>query len=286
MTPTVYVPLDGSEHAQRALPVATAIAARRGGELVLLATPWPDTAAETVSSYLSAQAAFLDWPARSWLVLDRTPADAIGVAAAEPDSLVVMTTRGRGVASRGLLGSVTEEVVRTCVAPVLFVGPGIRAGWELADEPLVLAGLDGSTPSVAAAHAAGDLAASIGARVRVVEVLRPSDILTVGEFPRGDLELLEVAAAELSRRGVPADHEMVDGYDAADTLANKAAAEHAAVISVASHGRTGLARLVLGSIAMKTIRRAACPVLVTGPAVHRHETNGATVRASGEEQAT
>jgi nucleotide-binding universal stress UspA family protein len=75
---------------------------------------------------------------------------------------------------------------------------------------------------------------------------------------------------------------MVDGYDAADTLAKRAATEHAAVIAVASHGRTGLARVVLGSIAMKTIRRAPCPVLVSGPAVHRHETDGSTVRASGE----
>ncbi len=80
--------------------------------------------------------------------------------------------------------------------------------------------------------------------------------------------------AGLSGRGVAADHELVDGYDAADTLAKQAASEHAAIIAVASHGRTGLARAVLGSIAMRTIRHAACPVLVTGPGVHRHETDG------------
>ena len=276
MTTTLYVPLDGSERAQRALPVAAAIAGRAGAELVLLATPWPDTAVETVNSYLSVQAAFLDPPVRPWLVLDRTPGDAIAMAAAEPDSLVVMTTRGRGFVSGALLGSVAEEVVRTSVAPVLFVGPGMRTEWVLGDEPLVLAGLDGSVPSLAAARAAGDLAVSIGARVRAVEVLRPSDVITVGEFPRGDLELLEKATADLAGRGLSADHEMVDGYDAADTLADKAAAEHAAVIAVASRGRTGLARAVLGSVAMRTIRHAPCPVLVTGPGVHRHETDGAT----------
>jgi nucleotide-binding universal stress UspA family protein len=67
-----------------------------------------------------------------------------------------------------LLGSAAEDVVRTSVAPVLFVGPGMRAEWELGEEPPVIAGLDGSKPALAAAQAAGDLdqgsRASVGGR--------------------------------------------------------------------------------------------------------------------------
>jgi nucleotide-binding universal stress UspA family protein len=186
-----------------------------------------------------------------------------------------MTTRGRGVVRETLLGSVAEDVVRTSVAPVLLVGPNVSAGWRLGDDPLILAGLDGSTPSLAAAHAAGELARGIDARVRVVEVLRPSDVVTVGEFPGGDLAMLEEVAAELGRGGVTADYRMVDGYDAAETLARLATEDRATAISVASHGRSGLARVVLGSVAVRTIRQAPCPVLVTGPAVHRYTTDGA-----------
>jgi nucleotide-binding universal stress UspA family protein len=79
---------------------------------------------------------------------------------------------------------------------------------------------------------------------------------------------------------------MVDGYDAADTLAELAGAAPAAVIAVASHGRTGVARAVLGSIAMRTIRHAPCPVLVTGPGVHRHATDGAGVSSSEHRPST
>ncbi len=43
MSMTVYVPLDGSERAERALAPASAVAARAGAELVLFAAPWPDT---------------------------------------------------------------------------------------------------------------------------------------------------------------------------------------------------------------------------------------------------
>ena len=273
MTATVYVPLDGSTRAEGALPAAIALAAHAGADLVLLAAPWPNSSAETVSRYLSVRAGFLDYPAETRLMLDREPADAIRMVAAEPDALVCMTTHGRGALRKVLLGSVAEEIVRTSIAPVLFVGPGMLVGWELAADPLVIAGLDGSTPSLAAARAAAELAAAIRGRVRAVQVLRPSDVITVGDFPGGDVAQLQAAVAEIAGRGVAADYEMVDGYDAADTLAKKAADADAAVIAVASHGRTGLARAVLGSIAMRTIRHAPCPVLVSGPAVVTEETS-------------
>ena len=274
MTTTVYVPLDGSERAEAALLPASAIAGRAGAELVLLSTRWPDCSAETVNRYLDARAAFLDVPARTVLALDRGPVDAITMAATEPGALVCMTARGKGAVRKALLGSVAEEVVRTSISPLLLVGPGVSASWALGEDPLVIAGLDGSTTSLAAASAAGELAVAIDARVRALEVLRPSDVIAVGDFPGGDVAMLEAAVADLSGRGVTADYELVDGYDAADTLAKQATSEHAAIIAVASHGRTGLARAVLGSIAMRTIRHAACPVLVTGPGVHRHETDG------------
>jgi nucleotide-binding universal stress UspA family protein len=276
MTTTVYVPLDGSERAEAALVPARAIATRAGAEVVLLSTLWPLRFPETVERYLSARAAFLDVPARTMLMLDRGPVDAITMVAAEAGALVCMTARGRGALRKALLGSVAEEVVRTSVSPLLLVGPGVSADWALGEDPLVIAGLDGSTASLAAACAAGELAATIGARVRALEVLRPSDVVAVGDFPGGDVALLQAAVADLSVQGVVADYEVVDGYDAADTLAKQASSERAAIIAVASHGRTGLARAVLGSIAMRTIRHAACPVLVTGPGVHRHETDGPT----------
>jgi nucleotide-binding universal stress UspA family protein len=275
VTATVYVPLDGSERAESALAPAVSLASRAGAELVLFSALWPDASVGTVRNYLSARVAFLEHPARPWLILDREPADAILTVSAEPHALVCMSTRGRGAIREALLGSIGEEVVRASVAPVLLVGPEMRADWELGEAPLVLAGLDGSRPSLAAAQAAGDLATSVKARVRAIEVLRPSDVVTVGEFPGGDIEMLKQVVADLAQRGLEADYKLVDGFDAADTLTKLAAAEHAAVIAVASHGRTGFARVALGSIAMRTIRQAPCPVLVSGPAVHHHGGNEA-----------
>jgi nucleotide-binding universal stress UspA family protein len=165
-----------------------------------------------------------------------------------------------------VLGSVAEAVMRKSAAPVVLVGGQLSPEWELGDSPIVLAALDGSKPSLAAAQAAGDLAAAIAARVRVVEVVRPSDVITVGELRDAEVDMLEGAVDRLLALGVPAEYEVLDGFDAADMLVQDARDHRAAFLALASHGRTGLGRVVLGSVAVKTVRHAQCPVLVVGPA--------------------
>ena len=262
---TVYVPLDGSERAEAALGAAAPFAARIGAELVLLSAHWPNADIETARNYLDVRAAFLEQPARTWLVLDRDPVDAIVLAACERDAVVCMATRGRGALRTAVLGSVAEEVVRTSPTPLVLVGPRFESTWELGASPLVLAGLDGSRLSRAAALAAGDLALEMGASVRVVEVLRPSDVITVGSFPTADADVLKEVEAKLLSRGVSAEHAFIDGFDAADALVQDAGERHASFISLASHGRSGLSRTALGSVSTSTVRKAPCPVLVAGP---------------------
>ena len=262
---TVFVPLDGSERAEAALGAAVPLATRLGAELVLLSARWPNVAIETTRDYLDVQAASLDRPARTLLVLDRDPADAIALAANEHDAIVCMATRGRGAMRQAVLGSVAEEVVRRSATPLMMVGPRFESTWKLGDTPMVLAGLHGSDRSPAAALAAGCLAREIRARVRVVEVLRPSDIVALGEVPTSPVELLEEVVGQLEAGGVAAEYAVIDGFDPADALVRDAGERHAAFIALASHGRSGLARTALGSVSMRTVRQASCPVLVAGP---------------------
>jgi nucleotide-binding universal stress UspA family protein len=267
---TVYVPLDGSERAEGALRPAAAIAERCGANVAVLATSWPDASDETVERYLDASAAFLDLAAQPVFMRDRGPNEAICTAAAEPGALICMTTRGRGAVEGALLGSIGEAVVRTACKPVLLVGPAMDPKWKLRSQPLVIAGLDGSDYALAAAWDAGALAAALHGRVRAVEVVRPSDVATIGEYPGGDVARLEDVVTELRQQGVRADSDLVDAFDPASALAREAKRRVAAFISVATHGRTGMSRAVLGSVAVAIVRKAPCPVLVSGPGVHRH----------------
>jgi nucleotide-binding universal stress UspA family protein len=242
-----------------------ALASRAGAALVLLSARWPNAGSATAQNYLDARAAFLDPSPETSLVLDHEPAAAILLAAQAPDALVCMATHGRGALRKAVLGSVAEEVVRMSPRPVVLVGPSLGPEWELGDAPVVIAGLDGSTTSRAAARAAGDLAASIGARVRAVEVLQPRDVVAVGQFTGGAVDLLEDVVRELCTGGIPAEYEVIDGFDPADALVRGASDRHAAFVAVASHGRSGLARTALGSVSVRVVRHAGCPVLVAGP---------------------
>jgi nucleotide-binding universal stress UspA family protein len=247
------------------------VAERCGADVVFFATPWPGEHIDTVPQYLDLQVAFAEHPkVRPLLVQDRTAAEAICTVAGEPGALVCMSTRGRGAARGALLGSVGEAVLRTTSRPILFVGPSFDPRWTLPPTPLVLAGTDGSQRSFAALRAAGDLAAALEARVRGVEVLRPADVPLPGSPDWETTEALDRILASLRERGIRVDTAVVDGFDPADALTAEVRQRHAAFVAIASHGRTGLGRVVLGSVAVNTVRKAPCPVLVSGPAVHWH----------------
>jgi nucleotide-binding universal stress UspA family protein len=55
---------------------------------------------------------------------------------------------------------------------------------------------------------------------------------------------------------------LMRGTNPAEVIASQAKKLHASMIIMGSHGRTGLQRLLLGSVAERTLRLAGCPVLI------------------------
>jgi nucleotide-binding universal stress UspA family protein len=284
---TVLVPLDGSWRSEAALVPAVPLALRTGARLVLLSAQWSASDLGTTRTYLEGRRAALfdlgfDGQCGIEAVLERDAAAAIGVAASEPGTLVCMATHGHGGVIRGVLGSVAEAVVRAGNSPVLFVGPSLDPQWRLPEPPttpeIVLA-LDGSPTSREAIPAAISLARAIAATVRVVHVPHP------GDAPGADLpQVVTTFAGE----GVDATFDLIDGFDPAAAIAAVAAEHRAAFVVAATHGRTGLARVTLGSVVQRMVRRASCPVFVVRPVVLTaarpdHEVGGAG--ATGEETA-
>jgi len=121
--------------------------------------------------------------------------------------------------------------------------------------------------AVAEAHA---LAEKFGAELHVLHVVDNVDDLAEQNGATGTLEPDDVAEgprawlAELL--GEPGTVRRVDavlyGKNVAKTIARYASAKNIDLIVVASHGRTGLAELWMGSVAQKVVRTAPCPVLV------------------------
>ena len=131
----------------------------------------------------------------------------------------------------------------------------------------ILFATDFSTASDAALHHAEALARQAGARLLIVHVEEPPLAYGGGELyygiPEPDsariqamLEAVKPAATE-----IPFAHRMGIGDPAAE-IVRIAGDEGVELIVIGTHGRTGMLRLLMGSVAEAVVRRAPCPVMV------------------------
>ena len=254
---TLVVPLDGSEWAERALPIADALADRIGGRLVLVSSQYYGPIDPT--EYLEEMAArHKRNPVDIVTTKDTYAAEVIVEAVqASDDRVVCMTTHGRGSVRWAALGSVAEEVIRRAERPTILVGRHCRPDF-LAGAPNLLAAADGSDNSAELATAARDWAGALGLDLRATVVVHPLDV----ESAEHSFDLMTPIAADFGladRTKVT----MVRSNYPAGAIADLAAELPAALIGLNCHGRTGLARFALGSVTMGVVHLASCPVLVT-----------------------
>ena len=237
----ILVPLDGTAFGEYALSYAVPLA-RRAHAAIALVHVRPDFAPEPDPHWLERRAHSLRLTGRV-AVLARTIQGSIAEALCEEvaglkTDLVVMATHARTGLSRARLGSVGDVLVRQAAAPVLLVQPPD----ETATPPY-----DPAFKRILIALDGSAFARQILPHAR--------------EFAR-------VSGAALAFvRAV-----------ATDAIIEAAGAHGADVIAVATHGRGGVSRLLVGSTADALVRSTNIPVLLfrPGPSAQRR------VRASGD----
>jgi nucleotide-binding universal stress UspA family protein len=172
-------------------------------------------------------------------------------------SCIVTGTHGREGLARTFLGSRTEMLLRHGGIPVLTVRASAPSATNGGPRRIVCA-VDGSAP----AHAAFDAALAI-ARVRAAELVILS-VVPAGQNAAAVQARLDafVAAAE----GVTARSELVRAPSAGTAIPAHASELGADLIVLGTHGRDGLARAMLGSVAETVLRRSAVPVLAINAA--------------------
>lgn len=138
----------------------------------------------------------------------------------------------------------------------------------------ILLATDGSAASEHAASLAVDLARVHGARLTAAYVVDPYPYLGVGEAnPMGFQAYMSAAqehaatahakvAALCEKASVPFEARLVEDAGAAPGIVQSAREVAADLVVVGSHGRTGVARLMLGSVAGKVVAESPVPVLV------------------------
>jgi nucleotide-binding universal stress UspA family protein len=261
---TVIVPLDGSDIARRALPVADALAAAFGIGIVLVTTPATlDEDRLAPPSWLASAAASLRTAdVRTEMVDTKWAVEGIGaVVDRVPDPIVCMATHGRGRLGAAVLGSVAQAVVHDVHAPVVLVGPHADVESALGDGPLLLCH-DGAPASDAVVPVAIEWMRAHGRGVLLLQVSHPLDRESA-EHP--DRHLDDVAA-RLRDAGTVETDRVRDAYPVGVIL-DLARSRRVPLVAMSSLGRSGLARMTLGSVAASVVHAAPCPVLVVRPPV-------------------
>ena len=263
---TILFPTDDSPRAEAARPLAERLAHRTGATLHVLRVdvvppvadlrfdPAPRPPGKAEAGVLQVHRLF------------PTAGDAIALYAEEAAvDLIVMGTHGRTGVDRLTLGSTAERVLRQAPCPVLTVGPNATPH---AEGP-VLAPLAFDSASDLVLETAAALAEDEGVPLVAVHVIEPSTsplpyAMTLPPFDPA--ELIGRVEATLGRwtaavaERVPVTIEARVGAPALG-VAEAARESGAGLVVQASHGRRGLSRWLLGSVAEGVVRHAPCPVL-------------------------
>jgi nucleotide-binding universal stress UspA family protein len=186
----------------------------------------------------------------------------VDLAEAENCGVIVMGRRGTSPLGQALIGSVTARVIGHSQRDVLVVPEGTAIGWKK-----ILIATDGSRYSDLATDKAIDFAASYGGSVSAVSVVDvPAEFYAeapnVVEKLIGNAKVFVASVKEKAeKRVVPASTFVGEG-DAYAVIARISHEENVDMIVMGSHGKTGLKRLLMGSVTEKVIGHSPCPVLV------------------------
>lgn len=293
MIRTVLVPLDGSELAESVLPYVERIAKATGAEVTLLtsivqSTPWGEYPVRIDLSAATVQVQIYLESKRDELgdkglkvdteVAHGPEADAILNWAADEDiDLIAMSTHGRSGITRWIFGSVADKVLHATHRPLLLVRatePDYRQG-ALAIQKILMP-LDGSPLAGSILPFVVGLAKALDASLELFHAVPPVELhpgVEVVRLPTPEIlnrleaqanELLARVVKDVQREGVKARGIFTIG-PAVHEIVNAAEREGAGLIAMATHGRSGIGRWMIGSVADAVVRRTDLPCLVVRP---------------------
>ncbi len=274
----ILVPLDGSQLADGILKHVERLLGKEPCEVTLLRVlPPPDQVEEVpgqlelerkaAAAHLAAVKPRLEEVGAKVSAVTREgdPAAEILFAIEEhgPD-LVAMSSHGRSGVMRWIRGSVAERVLRSSTAPLLMItAKGVDAEIEQRFRR-ILVPLDGTERSAAVLPLVGRLARLHGAEVILARIEweglnRP--LLAAALAPEKVVESIRPYRDRLAEQGVGV-RAIASQGDSASQILDLAESEDVDLIAMTSHGRTGLARAIEGSVSEKVLRHCRRPLLV------------------------
>jgi nucleotide-binding universal stress UspA family protein len=320
MARAILVPLDGSAFSEQALPVALKLARRADDTLHLVRIHVPHTQPplslegmpvtdpdqdaqrwEAERAYVMRVAARLGRSGQytRTSVLNGPVSDVLNTCARlNGIDLIVMSTHGRSGLARAWMGSVADTLVRSSRIPVLLVRPTEDGAGAAPPQgpPRILIALDGSRLAEEVVEPAVEMGRPLDAEYTLLRVVNPlgrtgdlSAVFTPAmaktSAARHEAEAsfyLTEIAWWLRDRGLRVETRVLLSARPADAILAEAVQGRADFLAMATHGRSGLPRLLLGSVAGRVLSGTKVPLLLCRPRarVNRHRTQPAPVAAS------
>lgn len=239
-----------------------------------------EQALQHADSYLDAQVASLEHHGLT-VTCEAHAGDAAAAicecAAEQHADLIAMMSHGYSGVRRWALGSVSDKVLHATHTPLFLARSNERIPTPHTPIKRILVPLDGSAFAQAALTSAIALARTADAEITLLHVVPPlvstytPETFTLSPqteenlFSEADLSLHD-CAEQVRRARVPVTTVVVYGYIAEAILA-EAASRKIDLIVMATHGRSGMQRLMLGSVADKLAHASSVPLLLVRPSV-------------------
>ncbi len=296
----ILVPLDGSELAEQVLHYISMLAKPGQVPITLLRVVEPlsyrvvaasrDITVEQVKAEMQAYSQeYLEKVATSFReqgmrVLTKV---LVGAAAScivdegsrEPGALIAMSTHGRSGVARWAFGSVTDKVIHTTINPLLIVRSSDKppSEEEIAIKSIIVP-LDGSEMAEQILPHVADLAKTLDLGVSLLRVTPSAgDYYRFMDYPlpqyddlaeQMDAEAMEYLKSQgqrLRSQGIFQVEERLSHGSPAIAVTDFARETPNSLVAMTTHGRSGVGRWILGSVADRVIRHSGGPVLVIRP---------------------
>lgn len=281
----ILLPLDGSVEAESPLPYIKDFSKKFNAKVHVLGVGIGDKRRKVnrlLTDYIEYTANNLTQEgisARPHIVYGHANEQILLFTEANAIDLLVMATHGRSGVTRWWIGSVAENIVTEASIPVLLIRSKRLRETEANKTKTfhhILVPLDGSSLGESALQHAGILALKLDATINLLHVIHSFDGLGF-DMPGYDLKImtkklndsgkkyLKNISEKLKKKGIKTSSKIIVG-NPATTIIDYALQEKVDLVAMSTHGRSGITRWVLGSVADKVLRESSLPLwLVRSP---------------------
>ncbi len=260
----LVVPVDGSRASFEAVPIAARLAASTSASLdvVMVVDRLADVALarDEIDRGLTTLGP-LPLEPHTEVLAGHSVAAALGkYLDTHSGAMIAMSSHGHG-RTAAVLGSTADDLLRETFGPIIVIGPSAReAAGTLGGDYVVP--LDGSERAEAIVPIAEAWSIEFGGKPWLVAVL-DGGVVAPDVMESSYLARRAGDARQLTGRDV--EFEVLHGQHPARSICDFAGDRNASVIFLSTHGRTGIDRVRLGSVASEIVRHAVCPVVLYRP---------------------